>query len=93
MKYRLKKIRQYVVGWMGYYRLSEYYTTIAEIDSWLRRRIRMCYLKQWGRMKTIVRKLLALGCPITSAVGLGRSSKAWWSRTKNPIIHQALSSA
>ena len=85
------KLRQYIVGWMGYYRLSEHYQPVADIDGWLRRRIRMCYLKQWGRMNTIIKKLLGLGVSIQRAVGLGRSSKAWWGRTKNPIIHQALS--
>ena len=41
MKERLKKLQQYINGWMGYYRLSEYYAPIAEIDKWIRRRIRM----------------------------------------------------
>ena len=91
MEHRFLKLRQYIVGWMGYYRLSEYYQPVADIDGWLRRRIRMCYLKQWGRMKTIIKKLLGLGVPIQRAVGLGRSSKAWWGRTKNPIIHEGLS--
>jgi len=45
----------------------------------------------WGRMKTIVRRLLALGVPIQQAVGLGRSRKKWWGRSKNPVINKALS--
>lgn len=91
MEYRFYKLAEYIRGWMGYYRLSEYYTPLPDLDSWLRRRIRMCYLKQWGRMKTIVRRLLALGVPIQQAVGLGRSSKKWWGRSKNPVINKALS--
>ena len=85
------KLTEYIRGWMSYYQLSEYYTPITDIDSWLRRRIRMCYLKQWGRLKTIVRKLLALGVSVPEAVGLGRSRKKWWGRSKNPVINKALS--
>ena len=91
MEHRMFKLAEYIRGWMGYYRLSEYYTPIPDLESWLRRRIRMCYLKQWGRMKTIVRRLLALGVPIQQAVGLGRSRKKWWGRSKNPVINKALS--
>lgn len=32
---------------MGYFGLSELYAPIPEIDHWLRRRVRMCYWKQW----------------------------------------------
>ena len=87
----LANIAEYIRGWMGYYRLSEYYLPIEGIDSWLRRRIRMCYLKMWGRMKTIVGKLLGLGVSVPEAVGLGRSRKKWWGRSKNPVINKALS--
>jgi RNA-directed DNA polymerase len=90
MEYRLYKLVEYIQGWMGYYRLSEYYKPLPDLDSWLRRRIRMCYLKQWGRMKTIVRRLLALGVPVPQAVGLGRSRKKWWGRSMNPVINKAL---
>ena len=53
--------------------------------------MRHSLLKMWGRMKTIVRRLLALGVPIQQAVGLGRSRKKWWRRSKNPVINKALS--
>ena len=49
MSYRLSRIRAYVRGWMNYYRLSELYSPIPELDQWLRRRVRMCCLKQWWR--------------------------------------------
>ena len=47
MKYRLFKLAQYLRGWMGYFGISEYYREIPEIDGWIRRRIRLCYWKQW----------------------------------------------
>ena len=90
MKERLKKLQQYINGWMGYYRLSEYYAPIAEIDKWIRRRIRMCFLKMWKRPRTTMRKLIKLGVSIPNAVGLGRSRKKWIRRSNNPTINKAL---
>ena len=46
---------------MGYFGISQYYRPIPELDEWLRRRVRMCYWKQWRRARTKVRHLLALG--------------------------------
>ncbi len=43
MDYRLKKLAQYVRGWMGYFGISDYYRPVPELDHWLRRRVHMCY--------------------------------------------------
>jgi len=43
MDFRLKKLAQYLRGWMNYFGISEYCRPIPEIDHWLRRRVRMCY--------------------------------------------------
>ena len=62
MEYRLFKLAEYVRGWMNYYGISEYYRPIPEIDEWLRRRLRMCFWKQWRYTRTKVYNLLKLGC-------------------------------
>ena len=41
MRYRFRKLAQYLRGWMGYFGISEYYRPVPEIDEWLRRRVRM----------------------------------------------------
>lgn len=78
MDYRLHKLTRYVRGWMGYFGISDYYRPIPELDGWLRRRIRMCYWKQWRRPRTKIRKLLALGTSKWQAIRTGLSSKAYW---------------
>jgi RNA-directed DNA polymerase len=40
---RYRELRLYVVGWLSYFALSEYYRPIPELDEWLRRRLRCCY--------------------------------------------------
>jgi len=78
MDYRLHKLAQYVRGWMGYFGISDYYRPIPELDGWLRRRVRMCFWKQWRKPRTKVRKLLALGTSKWQAIRTGLSSKAYW---------------
>ena len=78
MKHRLHKLAEYVRGWMNYYGISEYYRPIPGIDEWLRRRIRMCYWKQWRYARTKVRNLLKLGTSKKQAILTALSRKGPW---------------
>ena len=78
MEYRYEKLAEYVRGWMNYYGISEYYRPIPEIDEWLRRRIRMCYWKQWRYVRTKVRNLLKLGTFKRQAILTALSRKGPW---------------
>jgi RNA-directed DNA polymerase len=78
MEHRYLKLAQYLRGWMGYFGLSEYYRPIPDIDGWIRRRIRMCCWKQWRKVRTRVKNLLALGTRKRTAIWTGMSSKSYW---------------
>jgi len=78
MGYRLRCLRRYTRGWMNYYGISEYYRPLPDLDQWLRRRVRMCYWKQWRKPRTRIRALLRLGTPQRSAISCGLSRKAYW---------------
>ena len=78
MEYRLQKLTEYVRGWMNYYGISEYYRPIPLIDEWLRRRIRMCYWKQWRYVRTKVHNLLKLGTYKREAILTSLSRKGPW---------------
>ena len=82
MNYRFRKLNDYIRGWMGYYGLSEYYRPIPGLDQWLRRRIRMCYWKQWRRCRKRVRELLKLGCSKRQAIFTSLSRKSYWHLSK-----------
>ena len=93
MGYRLHKLGQYLRGWVGYYGISQYYRPVPVLDNWIRRRIRMCYWKQWRWVRTKIRHLLALGVNLKSAILHGMSSKSYWHMSRTPVVHQALSNA
>ncbi len=82
MSYRFRKLAEYIRGWMGYYSLSEYYRPIPELDHWLRRRIRMCYWKQWRRCRKRIKELLKLGCYKRQAIMTALSRKSYWHISK-----------
>ena len=82
MTYRLGKLAQYVRGWMNYFGISEYYSPIPEIDHWLRRRVRMCYWKQWRLCRTKVKKLLKLGVSLKAAIPIALSRKGPWNLSR-----------
>ena len=88
--YRYTKLRQYIAGWMNYFGLSEYYRPVPILDQWIRRRIRMCYLKQWRKPRTRIRKLIRLGVPTQMAIALGMSSKGCYRLAKTKAVQMAL---
>ena len=49
---RKSQLRQFIVGWVEYFKLPDMKQQLSRIDEWLRRRIRMCIWKCWKRVKT-----------------------------------------
>lgn len=93
MEYRLRKLGQYLRGWTAYFCLSQYYRPVPELDEWIRRRMRMCYWKQWRWARTKIKNLLALGVSLKSAIQHGVSSNSYWQMSRTPVINQAISNA
>jgi hypothetical protein len=61
----------------------------SELDEWIRRRMRMCYWKQWRWPRTKIKNLLALGVSLKSAIQHGCSSNSYWQMSRTPVINQA----
>ena len=93
MEHRLQKLGQYARGWVGYFGISQYYRPIPLLEDWIRRRVRMCYWKQWRWARTKIRHLLDLGVSLKTAIRHGVSSKSYWHMARTPALQQALSNA
>jgi RNA-directed DNA polymerase len=93
MDHRLHKLGQYVRGWTAYFGISQYYRPVPELEDWIRRRIRMCYWKQWRWARTKIKNLLDLGVSLKTAIQHGVSSKSYWHMARTPAVQQALSNA
>ncbi|WP_114326957.1 group II intron reverse transcriptase/maturase [Candidatus Colwellia aromaticivorans] len=93
MGYQLFKVSQYLRGWINYFGIANAYQACVELDHWIRRRVRMCYWRQWRKPRTKVQNLLKRGVRIQAAVACGITSKGPWRSSKTPGIQQALSNA
>lgn len=82
MAERFERLNRYLRGWMNYFGISQHYSPIEELDGWLRRRIRMCYWKQWRRARTHIANLLKLGTSKGQAILTGISRKGYWRLSK-----------
>jgi RNA-directed DNA polymerase len=91
MKVRTEALKRYVSGWLNYFGHRHSYADVVELDQWLRRRVRLCYWKQWKRPRTRRRHLLALGISRDEVKLATRSRKGYWRMAGNSIIQRALS--
>ncbi len=90
MGYQLFKLRQYLQGWINYFGIANAYQACVELDQWIRRRVRMCYWRQWRKPRTKVQNLLKRGVKVQVAVYCGITSKGPWRSSKTAGIQQAL---
>jgi RNA-directed DNA polymerase len=90
MNYRIRKLAEYLRGWMGYFGISEYYREIPEIDGWIRRRLRLCYWKQWRLCRTRIRELLKLGTDLKTAIRAGKNSNGPWAMSRRLAAHTGM---
>jgi RNA-directed DNA polymerase len=90
MEVKIKELTQYLRGWINYFGIAVTYQTSIDLDQWIRRRVRMCYFKQWHRPRTRVRNLIKLGVSHKLAVSCGASSKGYWRGAKTEGIQIAL---
>jgi RNA-directed DNA polymerase len=86
------KLKQYVVGWMNYFALV-IFDPVEKLDHWIRRRIRMCYLKQWRKPRTRIQKLIKLGVSVKAAISIGLSSKGYYRLAKTKAVQIGLNNA
>lgn len=86
MELRAIKLRQVIVGWVNYFKLADMKSTLKTLDEWLRRRIRLCYWKQWKRIKTKHDNLKRLGINEYKAWEYANTRKGYWRISNSPIL-------
>jgi RNA-directed DNA polymerase len=74
----VKDLNVYLRGWKEYFRLADTPGTFGELDSWIRRRLRMLRLKQWKRGATCYRELTARGLSSNAAASISSCQRSYW---------------
>ena len=84
MEYRIEKLNQYLIGWCGYFALADTPSVFSKLDSWIKRRMRMCLWKNWKKPRTRVRNLIRLKVPYGKAYEWGNTEKGTGAFQKAP---------
>lgn len=75
----LNKLAPKIRGWVSYFKLSDVKAAFERLDSWLRRRIRVVFWRQWKRPKTRFKELLKRGIHYERArKSAGNGRGPWW---------------
>ncbi|MCA1838081.1 MAG: group II intron reverse transcriptase/maturase [Actinobacteria bacterium] len=88
---RLTQLSRYLRGWMAYFRLSETPSVLRDLDSWIRRRVRLCIWKSWKRAATRMRKLRSFGLTDELARMVAGTRRGLWFVAGMPLLAKALS--
>ncbi len=90
---RIYRLKHYVQGWMAHYGCGLKYNDAVELDGWIRRRLRMCYWKQWRKPRRRIGELIKLGVRKREAINLGLSRKSYWRLSMTLASNAGLSNA
>ncbi|MCB2357345.1 group II intron maturase-specific domain-containing protein [Clostridium estertheticum] len=79
-----------IVGWVNYFAIADIKSILKTLDEWLRRRIRMCFWKQWEKIKTKYGNLVKLGLNDNKAWQYANTRKSYWRISNSPILNKTL---
>ncbi len=82
-----KKLKEYVTGWINYFKLADMKKMLTTTDQWLRRRIRMYIWKQWKKVKTRYIMLRKLGLNYNDARKYSCTRKGCWRIANSQIVN------
>ena len=87
---RKEALRQYIIGWVHYFKLADMQYLLLGIDEWYRRRIRMVIWKQWKQIKTKLSNLVKLGVKKSKAWEWANTRKGYWHTAKSFILNTTI---
>ena len=86
----VEQLSKYLTGWKGYFLLSETSRTFRDLDSWIRRRLRSLYWKQWKVYKRRKEERIKRGISEDLALSSAWSAKGCWRMSNWKAVRMAL---
>ncbi len=90
---RMLKLKAAITGWVNYFGIADMTRHVRVLDKWLRRRLRMCFWKQWKRIKTRHDNLVRRGLDRSKAWEYANTRKGYWRTSNSPILARTITSA
>ena len=89
----MEELARYVRGWRGYFGFCETPSVLRDLDSWIRRRVRCAFWRQWKTGRKRYAELVRRGVSAESAAKTAGSRCGPWRVSQSPALDQALSNA
>ena len=89
----VEQLARYLTGWRGYFSFCQTPSVLADLDSWIRRRLRCFQWKQWRRGTTRFAELRKRGVGKDLAAQTAGSSRGLWHISRSPALSIALPGA
>jgi RNA-directed DNA polymerase len=81
-------LNPFLRGWATYYRLCKIKKTVEELDSWIRRRLRLVTWRQWKRPYTRYKRLVTAGLDRDRAWKSAYNGRGpWWNSGASHMNH------
>jgi len=93
MDAKIYRLNQVIRGWVNYFSLADMRRHCLLLDEWLRRRLRMCYWKQWKKVRTKIANLIRLGLSVRKAREYANTRKSYWHTANSWILSKTLTNA
>ncbi len=90
---RINKLNAFVRGWVNYYKFANVSAKLAELDGWVRNRLRYCIWKHWKKPNKRMRSYIRLGKSKEEAYAWSRSRMGGWATAQSPIMRTTVTVA
>jgi RNA-directed DNA polymerase len=86
----VNRLKLYLSGWRSYFGFCETPSVLGKLDSWLRRRLRLVFWRQWRRGRTRYAELRQRGVNHGLAAKTAGSAHGPWRLSRSPALSIAL---
>ncbi|WP_319500620.1 group II intron reverse transcriptase/maturase [uncultured Draconibacterium sp.] len=83
---RIGKLNEVQRGWINAFRLASIQIKLADLDGWLRNRLRYCIWHYWKKPERKRKNLIRLGVDPGKAYQWSRSRMGGWAIAQSPIL-------
>ena len=84
------RLKQFIHGWVNDFKLIDMKQLLMEVDTWIRRKIRAIYWKQWKKVRTKFAALRKLGADDRVAWEWANTRKSYWHTANSWILSTSL---
>ena len=91
MKTVMEELAQYLRGWRGYFGFCETPSMLKRLESWVRRRVRCAFWRQWKTGRKRYTELVKRGVTEELAAKTAGSRSGPWRVSQSPALGMALS--